>query len=252
MRGIRTPARSNGGAVSMLRRTRRSSSWCSRSRRVLAAVVRSMPRRRRAPGDRNGCTPRPGLGGSPLVHLRAAPIGPARGSVPSGACACTDRTSAVADWSSLVSIIPAGVRIKPAKHPCRIPADDNARGDVVKDDGVNADDRVAADPHAGEDRDLAADPDVLLDHDRLRLARTATINRRFRVGEMVPNLAGAEHAIGADIDPIGGDDRAAVQAGVAADVDYRLAAGGDEAVYFGVRPGVDVRLEHDPARTGDP
>ena len=69
---------------------------------------------------------------------------------------------------------------------------------------------------------------------------------------MVPNLTGAEHAVGADIDPVGGDDGAAVQPRLTTDVDHRLGASGDQTVDLGVRPGIDIRLEHDPSRTRDP
>ena len=69
---------------------------------------------------------------------------------------------------------------------------------------------------------------------------------------MVPNLARAKHAVSTDIDPLGGDDGAAVQPGVATDVDHRLRTRGDQSVDLGVRPGIDVRLEHHPARTRDP
>src|ERR1700694_4870061 len=68
---------------------------------------------------------------------------------------------------------------------------------------------------------------------------------------MVPNVTGAEHAVSTDLDPFGGDDGAAVQPGVTADADDRLGAGGDQAVHFGVRPGVDIRLDFHSPGTGD-
>ena len=111
---------------------------------------------------------------------------------------------------------------------------------------MNAHDRVATDPHAGQHGHLSADPDVVLDDDGARLAGLATISRRLGVGEMVPDLTGTEDAIGADVDSVSGDDGAAVQPGVPADVDDRLRARGDQAVDLGVRPGVDVRLQHHP------
>src|ERR1700694_1188014 len=74
---------------------------------------------------------------------------------------------------------PLAVRIKLAKDSGWISADDDARRDVPEDDGVDADHRVAADPHAGQHRDLSADPDVVLDHDWLRRAGSAAIDRRF-------------------------------------------------------------------------
>lgn len=154
-------------------------------------------------------------------------------------------------WSSLASIIPAGVRIKPAKYPRWIPTDDYARGDVVKDDGVDADDRVAPDPDSGEDRDLSADPDVVLDDHRSGPAGVPAIDRRLGIGEMVPELAGAQHAIRPDLDPLGGDDGAAVQPGIAADPNQGLRPGRDQAIDFGMRPGVDVRIQLDPSRPAD-
>lgn len=68
---------------------------------------------------------------------------------------------------------------------------------------------------------------------------------------MVPNLAGTKHAIRSDVDPIGGDDGTAVQSGVTADADHRLASSGDETVDLRMRPGVDVGLEHDLPRAGN-
>src|ERR1700675_5043984 len=107
---------------------------------------------------------------------------------------------------------------------------------------------VAGDVDAGQHGYLAANPDVLFDDDGLRLARASAIRRRFGVGEMVANLTGTEDAIRAHLNPFGGDDGAAVQPGVATDVDDRLGAGGDEAVDLGVRPGVDIGVEHHPSR----
>src|SRR5258708_12937646 len=69
---------------------------------------------------------------------------------------------------------------------------------------------------------------------------------------MVPYLTGTEHAVGPDLAPFGGDDGAAVQPGVAPDVDDGPGAGGDQTVDLGVRPGVDISLEFHSPGTGDP
>ena len=61
---------------------------------------------------------------------------------------------------------------------------------------------------------------------------------------MIPNLAGTEDAIGADVDSFGGDDGAAVEPGVPADADDRLRAGRDEPVDLGMRPGVDICVQY--------
>src|SRR5205807_10156060 len=78
------------------------------------------------------------------------------------------------------------------------------------------------------------------------------IDRRLGIGEMVKNLAGAEHTVCSDLDPFGGDDGAAVQSRVAANPDDRLGSGGDQAVYLGMRPGVDVSPEFHAPGTGNP
>ena len=109
---------------------------------------------------------------------------------------------------------------------------------------MDAHDGVATDPHTGQHRHLPADPDVFFDDDRMRLARAAAIRHGFGVGEMVPNLTGSEDAIGADVDAFRRDDGAAVQPGVPADANHRLRARGDQAIDLGVRPGVDVGLQH--------
>lgn len=109
---------------------------------------------------------------------------------------------------------------------------------------MDAHNGVAADVDAGQHGYLSADPDVFLDDDRVRLAGLATVHRGFGIGEMVPNLTGTEDTIGTDLDPLGGDDGAAVQPGVATDLDQRVGARGDEAVDLGVRPGVDIGVEH--------
>src|SRR2546428_10190141 len=93
---------------------------------------------------------------------------------------------------------------------------------------MDADHRVPTDPDPRQHRDLSPDPDVVLDHHRLRPAGPLPIDGRFGVGEMVSDLAGAEHAVSTDLNPLGGDDRAAVPAGTAANADDRLATGGDE------------------------
>src|SRR5436309_8581600 len=249
--GISTPARTSGGTVSMLRRTRLSRTWRSRSSWLVAAAVRSMPRRKRAPDGRSECTPRPVRGARPAVRPRAAPTGPDHGSVPSAACACTGRTSSGADWLSLISIILADPGIKRAKHAGRVPAGDHTGRHIVEHHRVDPYYRIATDAHAGEDRDLATDPDVRLDHDRLRLSGPPTILRGLGVGEMIADLARPEDAVGAHLHPVGGDDGAAVQPGIASDVDHGLLSSGDQPVDLRVRPGVDVRLEHHPAGAGD-
>src|SRR5207249_12290973 len=78
------------------------------------------------------------------------------------------------------------------------------------------------------------------------------IDRRLGIGEMVPDLAGAQHAIRPDLDSVGRDDGAAVEPGVAPDVDDRLGAGGDEAVDLGVGPGVDISTEFHSTGTRNP
>jgi len=51
---------------------------------------------------------------------------------------------------------------------------------------------------------------------------------------MVADLAGAQHAVRPDLDPLGGDDGAAVQPRVATNADDCLRADGDEAIDLGV------------------
>src|SRR2546429_8363736 len=65
-------------------------------------------------------------------------------------------------------------------------------------------------------------------------------------------FAVAQHRIRLDIDPLGGDDGAAIQPRVATDADDRLRAGGDEAIDLGVRPGINVSPELHSAGTGNP
>src|SRR2546429_4452110 len=156
-----------------------------------------MPRRKRAPGGRSGCIPRPVRVGRPGARPRAAPTGPDHGSVPSAACACTGRTLSGADSLSLTSIIPADPGIKRTKYPDRIPAGDHSRRHIVEDHRVDPHDRIATDPHAWEDRDLATDPDVLLDQHRLRRRWPPTLLRGFRVGVVIGRYVVTEDAYGA-------------------------------------------------------
>src|SRR5438309_12100525 len=100
-------------------------------------------------------------------------------------------------WSQMVggglaytgSIIPADRRIKRAKHPGRVSADDHARRYVVEDHGVNPDHRIAPDPDPRQNRDLAADPDVRFDDYRLRGTGASPVAGRLGVGEMIAHFA---------------------------------------------------------------
>jgi len=109
---------------------------------------------------------------------------------------------------------------------------------------VDAHHGVATDPHAGQHGHLSANPDVVFDNDRMRLARASAIRGGFGIGEMVANLTRSEDAIGTHVDPLGRHDGAAVEPGAPADADHRLGARGDKAVDLGVRPRVDVGLQH--------
>ena len=149
------------------------------------------------------------------------------------------------------SIIPADRGIKRAKHPGRVTADDDPRRHVLEDDCVNPDYGVPPDPDPRLNRDLAADPHVVLDYHRARNPRMPAVARRLRVGEMIQNLAGPEHTVRTHLDAIGSNDRAAVQPGIAADVNHGPWRGGDQTVHLRMRPGVDVGVEYHAPRSPD-
>lgn len=69
---------------------------------------------------------------------------------------------------------------------------------------------------------------------------------------MIADFAGAQDAVGTDVDTLGGNDRAPIQACISSDMDSRVGMRRDQAVDFSMRPGVDVSVEDNSSRTGDP